>query len=265
MLDLRCCRAFSSCGARTSCCSGFSVEHRLWVLGLRQSWCTGLAVPWNVGSSQTRGRTSVPCIARQILNHWTTREASHISKLYISSFISIWHEFEQTQGDSEGQGSLACCSPWGQSLHHVQLCDPWSVAPRLLCPQDSPVKNTGVHNHSLLQGILPTQGENPDLLRCMQILYHLSHQGSPMLDISYSLFATVFEILCVLYSLSLPSHSSYLILLIELYHSFGQISSKYLHYYHYYCCLATKCPILCDPTDCSTPGFPILHCLPEFA
>ena len=23
------------------------------------------------------------------------------------------HEFEQTAGDSEGQGSLACCSPWG--------------------------------------------------------------------------------------------------------------------------------------------------------
>ena len=24
------------------------------------------------------------------------------------------HEFEQTPGDSEGQGSLVCCSPWGQ-------------------------------------------------------------------------------------------------------------------------------------------------------
>ena len=23
------------------------------------------------------------------------------------------HEFEQTPGDSEGQGILACCSPWG--------------------------------------------------------------------------------------------------------------------------------------------------------
>ena len=23
------------------------------------------------------------------------------------------HEFEQTLGDDEGQGSLACCSPWG--------------------------------------------------------------------------------------------------------------------------------------------------------
>ena len=24
------------------------------------------------------------------------------------------HEFEQTPGDSEGQGSLECCSPWGR-------------------------------------------------------------------------------------------------------------------------------------------------------
>ena len=23
------------------------------------------------------------------------------------------HEFKQTLGDNEGQGSLACCSPWG--------------------------------------------------------------------------------------------------------------------------------------------------------
>ena len=23
------------------------------------------------------------------------------------------HEFEQTLGDGEGQGRLACCSPWG--------------------------------------------------------------------------------------------------------------------------------------------------------
>ena len=24
------------------------------------------------------------------------------------------HEFEQALGDGEGQGSLVCCSPWGQ-------------------------------------------------------------------------------------------------------------------------------------------------------
>ena len=27
---------------------------------------------------------------------------------------SVGPEFEQIQGDSEGQGSLACCSPWGR-------------------------------------------------------------------------------------------------------------------------------------------------------
>ena len=28
------------------------------------------------------------------------------------------HDFEQAPGDSEGQGSLACCSPWGRRLEH---------------------------------------------------------------------------------------------------------------------------------------------------
>ena len=26
------------------------------------------------------------------------------------------HEFEQAPGDGEGQGSLACCSPWGRII-----------------------------------------------------------------------------------------------------------------------------------------------------
>ena len=32
---------------------------------------------------------------------------------------------------------------------------------------------------SLLQGIFPTQGLNPGLPHCRQILHQLSHQGSP--------------------------------------------------------------------------------------
>ena len=35
---------------------------------------------------------------------------------------------------------------------------------RLLCPWDSPGKNTGVGCHALLQGIFLTQGSNPHLL-----------------------------------------------------------------------------------------------------
>ena len=48
---------------------------------------------------------------------------------------------------------------------------------RLLCPWNSPGKNTGVGCHSLLQGIFPTQGSSSRLLHCRQILYLLSHQG----------------------------------------------------------------------------------------
>ena len=51
---------------------------------------------------------------------------------------------------------------------------------RLLRPWDSPGKNTGVGSHSLLQGIFPTQRSNLGLLNCKHILYHLSHQESPI-------------------------------------------------------------------------------------
>ena len=44
---------------------------------------------------------------------------------------------------------------------------------------ESPGRNTGVGCHPLLQRIFPTQGLNPGLLHCRQVLYHLSHQGSP--------------------------------------------------------------------------------------
>ena len=57
-------------------------------------------------------------------------------------------------------------------LHRLQLA-------RVLYPWDSPGKNTGVGCHSLLQGNFPTQRSNPGLLHCRQILYGLSHKGSP--------------------------------------------------------------------------------------
>ena len=49
---------------------------------------------------------------------------------------------------------------------------------RLLCPWDSPGKNTGVGSRSLLQDIFPNHGSNPGLPHCRWILYGLSHRGS---------------------------------------------------------------------------------------
>ena len=34
---------------------------------------------------------------------------------------------------------------------------------------------------------------------------------------------------------------------------------------YYWCSVAKSCPILCNPMNCSTPGFPILHYLLELA
>ena len=56
------------------------------------------------------------------------------------------------------------CSPPGFSVHG-----------------DSPGKNTGIGCPALLQGIVPTQGSNSGLPLCRQILYRLSHQGSPQI------------------------------------------------------------------------------------
>ena len=50
---------------------------------------------------------------------------------------------------------------------------------RLLCPWDSPGKNTAVDCHFLLQRTFLTQGSNPGLLHCRQILYHLNYREDP--------------------------------------------------------------------------------------
>ena len=59
---------------------------------------------------------------------------------------------------------LTLCNP-------IDCCSPGSSVHGILC--------TGVDSHSLLQGIFPTQGLNLGLPHCRQVLYCLSHQGSP--------------------------------------------------------------------------------------
>ena len=77
---------------------------------------------------------------------------------------------------------LACCAVkciGAQS--RPTLCNPMDCGtPGSSVPGDSPGRNTGVGCHALLQGIFPILGSNPGLWHCRQILYHLSHQGSPL-------------------------------------------------------------------------------------
>ena len=82
--------------------------------------------------------------------------------------FSIWHVISESESCSVVSDSL-----WPHGLYSL-----WN----------SPGQNTGVDSFTLLQGIFPTQGSNPGLLHCRQILYQLSHQGSPHVISSSFLF-----------------------------------------------------------------------------
>ena len=92
-------RLLSSCGAWASHCSGFFCC-RAWALECASSvvWNTGLVALWHVGSSWTRDQPYVPCIGRDILNHWTTREVLvfhfkfhlfELSTYFSSTFLNL--------------------------------------------------------------------------------------------------------------------------------------------------------------------------------
>ena len=59
------------------------------------------------------------------------------------------------------------------------LCDSTNWSTRLLCPWDSPGKNTGVGCHALLYEIFPTQGLNP----CLQHLLHWQEDSLPLVPL----------------------------------------------------------------------------------
>ena len=132
MLGLRfCARAFSSCGEwgplfiavcrplhyhGLSCCRAQAPDAQAQWL-----WLTGPVAPRHVGSSQTRARTCVPCIGRQILNHCATREAPHIyfcifTYLFILNFSFLFfffYLFLAALGLHCCAQAFSSCGAWG--------------------------------------------------------------------------------------------------------------------------------------------------------
>ena len=94
---------------------------------------------------------------------------------------SLWHLkiFVQMSSNEFPKRSPGIASLLSVTQSCPTLWDPMDCSP----PHSSvrgtlPGRNTRVGSHSLLQGIFPTQGSNPGLLHCRQILYCLSHQGN---------------------------------------------------------------------------------------
>ena len=136
--------------------------------------------------------------------------------------------------------------------------------PRLLCPWDSPGKNTGVGCCAHLQGIFPTQGSDPGLLllTCTGrwVPYQQCHLGSPKQVLNTNkkwytpTFHKLFQCLQVLARIRKYSLAG------EWVHRFLKLFFKSFQFSS----VAQSCPTLCNPMNRSTPGLPVHHQLPEF-
>ena len=81
--------------------------------------------------------------------------------LYFLLILFTWFPLVLCESES--------CSVVSNSLRPHGLYSTWNFLGQ----------NTGMGNLSLLQGIFPAQGSNSGHLHCRQILYQVSHKGSP--------------------------------------------------------------------------------------
>ena len=93
----------------------------------------------------------------------------------IKNKVCYSKDLVSTETISKRQCVCVCVSCSGM----FDLAISWTNPPGS-CLWNSLGKNIGVDCHSLLQGIFQTQELNLGLLHFKQILYYLSHQGSPL-------------------------------------------------------------------------------------
>ena len=93
--------------------------------------------------------------------------------LWPHGLYSSWN----SPGQNTGVGSLSLLQ--GTFPSQGELRSPALQVDSLTAEPQGKPKNTGVGSLSLLQQLFPTQELNRGLLHCRQIVYQLSHQGSP--------------------------------------------------------------------------------------
>ena len=150
-------------------------------------------------------------------------------------------ELEQTQGDSAGQGNLACCSPWGgresdrtlwRDSHNSLLAQPHPV----WVPEDKPV-HIRLASDRVPAGTGIPQGPRP--------VGNFNLQTSKQLGLSQSSKGFILTLSRIINLLQ--ARLPYKLL------TSVQFSS-----------VAQSCPTLCNPMHRSTPGLPVHHQLLEF-
>ena len=136
---------------------------------------------WRGNSIQCRHRQRVVSLSEtHSLLHCCGWERTESGRSCNSSSMTgsqpVWPWLVPWSNELQWKSESVSCSIRSNSLSPHGL---YGIQSRLLCPWDFPGKDTGVGCHFLLQGIFPFQRSNPGLPYWRQILYRLSHQGSP--------------------------------------------------------------------------------------
>ena len=124
-------------------------------------WCTQLC---NSSITETRNHIASSRASQKskeaprLFKKWRNIRPMFITKCYKDIFLEVW----------KGEIVSRSVIPGSLQTHGLYTA-------RLLCPWDSPGKNTGVGCHFLSKRIILTQGSNLGLLHCRQILYGLNH------------------------------------------------------------------------------------------
>ena len=128
------------------------------------------------------------CVHVHVQSHLTLHNPMDCSPLGFSvhgilqARILEWVAMPSSRGSTRNwdRTQLSCVSRTGKHIESescLVVSNSWWPH-GLYNPWNSPGQNIGVGSLSLLQGIFPTQGLNPGLPHCRQVLYQLSHKGS---------------------------------------------------------------------------------------
>ena len=269
-----CAGGLQSMGSRTRL-SNFTFTFHFHVLEKEMATHSSV-LAWRIpGTGETGG---LPSLGLHRVGHdWSDFAAAAVLCLVAQSCLILCNPMD--------------CSPSGSSVHG-----------------DSPGKNTGVGCCALLlQEIVPTEGSNPGLPHCKQVLYCLSHQGSQRIleciayafsrgsswprnqTWDYCIAGRFFTSWAGKATRELPGRSIKIdigfnknilsvhkatIIIMNLRGDTDMVRNKTqwtllktLEYMYktVFSSVAQLCSTICDPMDCSTPGFPVHHQLLELA
>ena len=109
------------------------------------------------------------CIGKWGVFYWPSKDTAHFLGT-LSTYVSVLQAAVALEKKERKWKSLSCI--W---LFVIS----WTVAHQAPLPMNFPGTNTAMGFHFLLQSIFPTQGLNPGLLHCRQILYHIATREAP--------------------------------------------------------------------------------------